>query len=143
MADLPPSSPSITVNCHSGRVRSNASATSSVARSSNCRMVPGAGNAIRRTWCAMLNSVSATQRGGPREAGAGCTRWRSRGMIRDARSIRATNASKFGARSRMVMLANVEVRNGSFSALHINASASLMRSSKRGMSWFIEVPKCA
>ena len=109
-AALPPRRPSITVNCQSGRVRSNGSRVSNVARSRTWRGDPGLGTAIRRTWRSMSKSGSSTHVGAERLTGAGWTRHRSRGTAPTARSMRARSRSKSGARSRIDTVANVDVR---------------------------------
>ena len=49
-AARPRSRPSTTVNSHSGRDRSSGVAATAAARSSNCRIPPGAGTAMVRRW---------------------------------------------------------------------------------------------
>ena len=131
IAALPPRIPSTMVNCQSGRVRSNGSATISDARSSTSRRPPGFGQATLRTWVSMSKFSSSTHIGGEMFAGDGITRWRSRGIVTVAYSMRRRNESKSGARSRIVTVPNVDERYGSFSSRHINPSASLMFRSKR------------
>ena len=109
-AARPPSRPSTITNCHSGRVRSNGSAVISVARSSSWRSVPGLGSAMRRTWWSRSKSGSSTQTGALTLPGEVCTRWRSRGIRIAVRSMRRRSRSKFGLRSRIVTLANVDDR---------------------------------
>ena len=58
-------------------------------------------------------------------------RWRRRGMVTIARSMRRRSESKSGARSRTVTVPNVDDRCGSFSSRHIRPSASLMLRSNR------------
>ena len=129
-ADLPPRSPSTTTYCHSGRVRSNGSATIKVARSSNWRIDPGPGqcdvpHVVIDREVGILDPCGADTL-----PGAGCTRWRSRGIAMLARSNRRRIRSTSGLRSRIVTLPNVDVRYGSFSRRHINPSTSLIFRSK-------------
>ena len=50
IAARPSSSPSMTRNSHSGRVRSNGVPTNVAVRSSSCRIDPGFGSADQRRW---------------------------------------------------------------------------------------------
>ena len=125
-AAWPPSRPSTTRNCHSGRVRSSGSRTNRLARSRSCRRVPGDGRATRRTWRSMSKSGSSAQIGAPSPVGLGWTRQPRRGTAWTAASIRLRRRSKSGARSSSVTAPNVDARNGSFSTCHISASASLI-----------------
>ena len=134
-ADLPPRRPSTTTNCHSGRVRSNGSSVSSVARSSSWRSVPGLGRAMWRTWWSMSKSGSSTHIGAERLTGAGCTRQRSRGHVPD----RPLHAAPAGGRSPAGGRGSTRCRtstrgSGSFSRRHIRPSASLILRSCAGRS---------
>ena len=109
-AALPPRSPSTTVNCQSGRIRSNGSSVINVPRSSSWRIEPGLGRAMRRTWTSMSNPGSSAHIGADRLTGAGCTRQRKRGTFQVARSMRARRRSKSGGRSTTEIVPKFEER---------------------------------
>src|SRR5437868_8589232 len=101
------------------------------ARSRSCRSVPGGGTAMWRTWKSMSKEGSSAHSGGANRNGGGTTRWPSRGRTFTARSMRRRKRAKSGGLSRRVSCRKDDRRAGSFSIVHISASASLMRRSKR------------
>src|SRR5947209_475383 len=101
------------------------------ARSSSGRSVPGGGTASRRTWKSMSNEGSSAHSGGANRNGGGRRRRRRRGMTFPARSMRRRNRAKSGGGSRRVSCRKDDRIAGSFSIVHMSASASLMRRSKR------------
>ena len=122
----PPSSPSTTVYSHRGRARSKPAIAALRARSSTHSNEPGSGARTRRRWYERSNCGSADQHGGPTRHIGVTTRWRRRGMRRLPRSTRSTSASQSGLRSRVSTVTTVERSVGSFSTVHMSASASLI-----------------
>src|SRR4051794_36720058 len=103
----------------------------SAARSSSWRSVPGGGTAIRRTWKSMSNEGSSAHSGGANRNGGGTTRCPRRGGTFTARSMRRRKRGKSGGRARSGSCRKDDRIAGSFSIVHMSASASLMRRSKR------------
>ena len=64
-------------------------------------------------------------------AGSRRTRWRSRGTSRVVRSTASSRRSRSGAWSNTATVVMVDRSSGSFSIVHMSASASLIRCSKR------------
>ena len=91
-----PSSPSKSVNSHSGRARSNALDAIGWSASSNVGASPGGVRRRWRRWKSRSNVASVAQRGGPMRNGGDRTRWRSRGITRVARSMRARESRPVG-----------------------------------------------
>ena len=131
-AALPPRSPSTTTNCHSGRVRSNGSATISVARSSSWRIDArlGQGDVADVVVDVEVGVVDPQRR---REV----DRRRLDPLPQPGDVPRrpapsgARRRSKSGGRSRIVTVPNVDERYGSFSRRHIRPSASLIFRSRQ------------
>ena len=79
---------------HRGRVRSKGSAAIRVARSQQLAQRPGAGEGDVADVVVEVELRVVDPRGGVRLTGVGCTRWRSRGTTRLARSMRRRKRSK-------------------------------------------------
>src|SRR3954451_19870011 len=79
----------------------------------------------------MSKDGSSAHSGGAKRNGGGTTRWPRRGSTLTARSMRRRKRSKSGGLSSSVSWRNDDRSPGSFSMVHMSASASLIRRSKR------------
>ncbi len=127
IAARPSGRPSITVNSHRGRFGSSGARARSAARARTSESWEPGGRVTQRRWWSRSKSGSSIQLGvsGPRP---GWTLRRRRGTTRLARHILCRRRSWSGARSKKLMLAKLEDRNGSDSRVHISDSRSLIGS---------------